>query len=419
MTQRPTGLRAKTAAFFRHPIFSDYRTIAVIWALIAIAATLIKGGLDGSKMNNFLIYRQVFWHLVDFKSLYAYYPDEYFDHNLYGPLFSVIIAPFALLPKFFGLLTWLLALAAIIYAAIIKLPLQKGAKIFIFWFITNEVWGALIMAQFNVVIAAVIVGAYTALRHDRTSTAAFLIMLGTMTKLYGILGLAFFFFTRRKARFIMWLCVWGAIFFVLPMLFSSPSYVIGQYAEWYATIVDKNNLNVEVGFNTQSNWYQNISVLGMTHRITQLEFSDLYILVPAMLLFLLPYCRTRQYANYGFQWGIVASALMCIILFSTGSESSGYIIALLGVALWYVTAPWKRSKWDLALLIFALILGSFGTSDLVPRSLQKALIRPYSLKALPIFLVWLKLIWELCTRNYAPAKLRDTNQEKQPAHEIS
>ena len=164
--------------------------------------------------------------------------------------------------------------------------------------------------------------------------------------------------------------------------------------------------DLAVGFNTQSNYYQNISVLGMTHRITQMAFSDIYILLPAMLLFLLPYLRTSQYANHGFQWGIVSSVLMCIILFSTGSESSGYIIAILGVALWYVTSPWERGKWDIALLIFALVLGSFGTSDLVPRSIQRSLIRPYSLKALPILLVWLKLIWELCTRDY----LRQPNQ---------
>ena len=112
------------------------------------------------------------------------------------------------------------------------------------------------MAQFNIVIAAVIIGSYSALQRNHTGIAAFLIMLGAMTKLYGILGLAFFFFTRRKARFTMWLAVWGAIFFVLPMFLSSPSYVIDQYAEWYATIVDKNNLNVAVGFNTRSDWLE-------------------------------------------------------------------------------------------------------------------------------------------------------------------
>ena len=406
MTNALEKTRKSIADFFRLPIFSDYRTIAVLWGLLAIIAAITKGSLDGEKMNNFQIYRQVFWHLIDLKSLYAYYPEEYHDHNLYGPFFSIVIAPFAVMPKFIGILTWLLALGATLYAAIIKLPLAKGAKIFIYWYVSNEVLGAMFMGQFNIVIAAVIIGAYAALRRDRICLAAFLIMLGTMTKLYGILGLAFFFFTPKKLKFIMWLIFWGAVMFLLPMLFSTPEYVMEQYAEWYSTIIDKNDINVAVGFNTQSNYYQNISVLGMTHRITQMAFSDIYILLPAMLLFLLPYLRTSQYANHGFQWGIVSSVLMCIILFSTGSESSGYIIAILGVALWYVTSPWERGKWDIALLIFALVLGSFGTSDLVPRSIQRSLIRPYSLKALPILLVWLKLIWELCTRDY----LRQPNQ---------
>lgn len=408
MTFSLAKARKSVADFFALPFFSDYRTIAGLWAILAIIAAITKGGFDGSKMNNFLIYRQVFWHLIDLKSLYAYYPDEYHDHNLYGPLFSIVIAPFALMPKFIGLLTWLLALGATLYAAVMKMPLAKGTKIFIFWYISNEVLSAMIMGQFNIVIAATVVGAYIALNKGRTGWAAFLIMFGTMTKLYGILGLAFFFFTNKKLKLCGWLIAWGAIFFALPMLLSSPEYVIGQYDEWFHTIVDKNELNVAVGFNTQANYYQNISVLGMTHRITQLEFSDLYILAPAALLFLLPYCRTSQWAATGFQWGIVASALMCIILFSTGSESSGYIIAILGVAIWYVTAPWKRSGWDLALLIFALILGSFGTSDLIPRFIQKSLIRPYSLKALPVFLVWLKLIYELCTRNYHLRKNSET-----------
>lgn len=60
----------------------------------------------------------------------------------------------------------------------------------------------------------------------------------------------------------------------------------------------------------------------------------------------------------------------------------------------------KRTTADTILLLFALILGSFGTSDLMPSGIKRGLIRPYSLKALPITIVWLKLIWELCTRNY-------------------
>ena len=231
MTNTLRNTHKRITDFFSLPFFSDYRTIAALWTLLAVIAAITKGGLDGEKMNNFQIYRQVFWHLIDLKSLYAYYPEEYHDHNLYGPFFSIIIAPFAAMPKFIGILTWLLALGATLYAAIMKLPLAKGARIFIYWYVSNEVLGAMFMGQFNIVIAAVVVGAYAALRRDKICLAAFLIMLGTMTKLYGILGLAFFFFTPKKMKFIMWLLIWGAIMFVLPMFISSSEYVLEQYSE--------------------------------------------------------------------------------------------------------------------------------------------------------------------------------------------
>ena len=142
----------------------------------------------------------------------------------------------------------------------------------------------------------------------------------------------------------------------------------------------------------------------MTHRITMAEFDDIWILIHAAALFLLPSYRIGQYGYKGFQWALVASVLMVIILFSTGSESSGYVIAISGVAIWYVTAPWKRSTADLVLLIFALVISSFGHSDLMPKIIKNGVIKPYALKALPITIIWLKLIWEMCTRQYRPLK---------------
>ena len=53
-----------------------------------------------SKINNFIIYKSVFYHLIEQKNLYALYPLEYSDVNLYGPIFSIVIAPFALVPDY-------------------------------------------------------------------------------------------------------------------------------------------------------------------------------------------------------------------------------------------------------------------------------------------------------------------------------
>ena len=63
--------------------------------------------------------------------------------------------------------------------------------------------------------------------------------------------------------------------------------------------------------------------------------------------------------------------------------------------------PWKRSKGDVALLIFAFILTSMSPSDLFPAFLYRPYVQLYALKALPCVLIWFKLIYEMMTRDYA------------------
>ena len=389
-------LCAKLQAFFHKPFFSNPRTLFGLWTLLAVVAGLTK--IAPHRHNNFLIFRGVFWHTIQKLSLYDFYPTEYNDHNHYGPIFSLVIAPFAVVPDAIGLLRWLVVLALGMYYAVRRLPLEEGRQIFLYWFCAHELLTALQMQQFNIAIAAIIIGSFAAIEKGREVTAAFLIVLGTFVKLYGVVGLAFFFFVKRKPRFILALIGWSVVCFVAPMLISSPEYVVGQYVEWYERLAAKN------GENTFS-LMQNISLLGMIRKISgSASYSDLLVILPGLALFGLPYLRFRQYRHLAFRYAILSSVLLFVVLFSTGSESSTYIIPFAGIALWYATSPWKRSGWDVALLVFAFVLSSLSPSDLFPRSLREAYVLPYALKALPPTLVWLRLSYELLTRDYAPSK---------------
>ena len=389
-------LCAKLQAFFHKPFFSNPRTLFGLWTLLAVVAGLTK--IAPHRHNNFLIFRGVFWHTIQKLSLYDFYPTEYNDHNHYGPIFSLVIAPFAVVPDAIGLLGWLVVLAIGMYYAVRRLPLEEGRQIFLYWFCAHELLTALQMQQFNIAIAAIIIGSFAAIEKGREVTAAFLIVLGTFVKLYGIVGLAFFFFVKRKPRFILALIGWSVVCFVAPMLISSPEYVVGQYVEWYERLAAKN------GENTFS-LMQNISLLGMIRKISgSASYSDLLVILPGLALFGLPYLRFGQYRHLAFRYAILSSVLLFVVLFSTGSESSTYIIPFAGIALWYATSPWKRSGWDVALLVFAFVLSSLSPSDLFPRSLREAYVLPYALKALPPTLIWLRLSYELLTRDYAPSK---------------
>lgn len=389
-------LCAKLQAFFHKPFFSNPRTLFGLWTLLAVVAGLTK--IAPHRHNNFLIFRGVFWHTIQKLSLYDFYPTEYNDHNHYGPIFSLVIAPFAVVPDAIGLLGWLVVLALSMYYAVRRLPLEEGRQIFLYWFCAHELLTALQMQQFNIAIAAIIIGSFAAIEKGREVTAAFLIVLGTFVKLYGVVGLAFFFFVKRKPRFILALIGWSVVCFVAPMLISSPEYVVGQYVEWYERLAAKN------GENTFS-LMQNISLLGMIRKISgSASYSDLLVILPGLALFGLPYLRFGQYRHLAFRYAILSSVLLFVVLFSTGSESSTYIIPFAGIALWYATSPWKRSGWDVALLVFAFVLSSLSPSDLFPRSLREAYVLPYALKALPPTLIWLRLSYELLTRDYAPSK---------------
>lgn len=389
-------LCAKLQAFFHKPFFTNPRTLFGLWTLLAVVAGLTK--MAPHRHNNFLIFRGVFWHTIQKLSLYDFYPTEYNDHNHYGPIFSLVIAPFAVVPDAIGLLLWLVVLALSMYYAVRRLPLEEGRQIFLYWFCAHELLTALQMQQFNIAIAAIIIGSFAAIEKGREVTAAFLIVLGTFVKLYGVVGLAFFFFVKRKPRFILALIGWSVVCFVAPMLISSPEYVVGQYVEWYERLAAKN------GENTFS-LMQNISLLGMIRKASgSASYSDLLVILPGLALFGLPYLRFGQYRHLAFRYAILSSVLLFVVLFSTGSESSTYIIPFAGIALWYTTSPWKRSGWDVALLVFAFVLSSLSPSDLFPRSLREAYVLPYALKALPPTLIWLRLSYELLTRDYAPSK---------------
>ena len=393
-------MKERIKQFLTLPFLSDRRVLLGIWTLLSLVGML---KLHRSH-NNFLIFKGVYWHTVNGTSLYAAYPSEYSDVNHYGPLFSLIIAPFALLPEWAGMLLWLLFLSGWLFAAIYWSGLRKSQQVYIYWYCGFTLLTALFMQQFNIAIAAIILSSFFLIEKEHEGWAAFFIVLGTLVKLYGIVGLAFFFFSRHKLRLTLWLAVWSVILFLAPMAISSPDYIIGQYHEWFTCLVEKNTHNL-------NSFAQNISLLGFVRRTTgHADYSDLWLIIPGMALFALPYLRFSQYKNLAFRETILASVLLFVILFSTGSEASGYLIALLGVCIWYTAAPWKRGKWAIALMIFVFILSGMGNCDLIPKTIRHDYIQTYALRALPISIVWLWLCYELCTKDYTPI-------EKVNAHE--
>jgi len=377
-------------------IATDPRTLLWLWMIVAVTGMTRFGH---GRENNFLIFKQVYWHVVERLPLYIEYPAEYFDLNHYGPTFSLVIAPFAIPPTWLGMLLWLVALTLFLYVAIRHNVFTRYQQVFIYWFCIHELLNGIQMQQFNIAITAIILLSYYFIEKEKDFWAALMIVLGTLVKLYGIVGLAFFLFSRHKGRLVGSLVFWAVVLFVAPMVISSPDYIVGQYHDWFACLVEKNADNM---FSQGTN----ISLLGLVRKISGCAaYSDLWLIIPGVVAFALPYLRLGQYHHEAFRQTLLASVLMFTVLFSTGSENSSYIIAVVGVAIWFTAAPWQRSKWDIALMVYVFIFCTMAHSDLMPRFVREEWMKPYGLKALPVVVVWLKLCYEMCVRDYASKRI--------------
>ena len=382
---------SKIKTFFLKPFFNEQKYPVMIWfALAMVTALKLFLTFDKTKYNNYLIYKNVYYNTINEVSLYAENSALFLDSNHYGPVFSIIIAPFAMLPDGLGMVLWNVFNTLFLIWAINKLPLQSAQINLIFWICAHELLTSLLALQFNPLMTSIIILSFVFVHNKKEFWAALFIIIGTYVKLYGIVGLAFFFFSTNKIKFIGSLVFWSIVLFVLPMLLSSPQFIINSYQEWFTSLVHKNDLN---GSLTSM---QDISVMGMVRRIAHdSTISNLPFLIIGLIAFGLPYVRVNLYNNLQYRLLLLSSVLLFTVIFSSGSESPTYIIAFLGVAIWYAIRNKPVSKVDLFLLIFALILTSLSPSDLIPKYIRSHFIQPFALKALPCVLIWCKIIYEM------------------------
>jgi hypothetical protein len=368
--------------------------IIAIWFGLSLFAVVKSVVLGHSHIhNNYFVFKYNFLHVINQQNLYASYPENYFDLNHYGPVFAFIIAPFALMPDSVGVILWVVFTSWILLKAIQLLPIKQEQYLLIILLCAHELMTSAANVQSNPLIAALLVLSFVFIKREQDFWAALMIALGMFIKLYGVVGLAFFFFSNHKIKLIGSLLFWSAVLFVLPMVISSPAFIVQTYKDWYADLVHKNGDNLN---STRSN----VSVMGMIHKIGATQISNIAVVLPGMLLFALSYVRYQYFKHLNYQLLIVASTLIFPVIFSTGSESPTYIIAFIGVAIWYINAERPVSKLDTGLMVFAFILTSLSPSDIFPRYLKVNYVDPYALKALPVFLIWLKIIYETCARRF-------------------
>jgi hypothetical protein len=358
-------------------------------SLFAVVKSVILNHIH----NNYFVYKYNFINVIHQHTIFGY-QKGFQDLNHYGPVFALLMAPFALLPDGLGVILWVMFNAWALYIAIKLLPLKENHYVIILLICAHELMTSSSNVEINPLIGALIILTFVFIRDKKDFWAAFVIVLGVFIKLYGIVGLAFFFLSKDKPKFVLSLLFWSVVLFVLPMLISSPSYILRTYHDWYGDLLSKNLSNIGPSL-------QDISAMGLIRNIFNYrQLSNITVLIPGILLFAVWYLRIKLFDNIPYQLLLLASTLIFVIIFSSSSESPTYIIAFAGVGIWFMNLERPVTPLETGLFILALILTSLSPSDLFPRSIRVNYIIPYKLKALPCVLIWLKIIYEILTRKF-------------------
>jgi hypothetical protein len=344
--------------------------------------------------NNYFVYKYGFINVIHQHTTFGPQPEHFNDLYHYGPVFALVMAPFAVLPDGLGVILWVMFNAWVLYLAVKALPLKEDHYLIILLICAHELMTSSSNVEINPLIGGLIILSFVFIRDKKDFWAALMIVLGTFIKLYGIVGLAFFFLSKDKLKFIGGLVFWSVVLFVLPMAISSPSYIMQTYHDWYGDLVTKNLNNI-------GHSLQDISVMGLIRNIFNYpQLSNITVIIPGILLFALWYLRVKYYDLLPYQLLLLASTLIFVIIFSSSSESPTYIIAFAGVAIWFMNLDRPVTSFEIFLFVFALLITSLSPSDLFPRYVKMHYVVPYKLKALPCLLIWLKIIYEILTRNF-------------------
>lgn len=371
--------------------------IGALWVALPVVLTAVKYSLGPSNYNNYLIYKHVFLHVRETRNLYDFYPSEHLYQNHYGPSFSLVIAPFALLPDVVGMILWAVANSLALFYSILRLPLSERGRITVLAIVLMEAMGSIQNQQFNPMLTAWIVMAFVWICEGRLFRAALLISGGALVKLYGILALLFTPFDGRHLRMSLMMLSATVLLVLLPMLFSDPEFILRSYHDWLLRLVGKNSENIRTNL---TDGMQDLSMMGMIRRISGWwGMPNLMVIIPGGLLMLAPLLRRDMYPDTRFRLTYLSQILLGIVLFSTSSESPTYVIAVTGFAVWFAVED-PRPGWMVALLVLLFVLTILPATDIFPKRIKKEWINRYALKALPCTIAWGAVTYRLLTHRF-------------------
>jgi hypothetical protein len=353
--------------------------------------------------NNYVIFRQSFFHLVGHQELYTQYLAEHWDYFRYSPSFALAFGAFAWTPDLLGLLLWNTLNAAVLFLGwmalpirLPSLPLRPGkpdptgyearVRLAAAWFVAVEVMTALQNAQSNVLIAGLLLLAFGFFERRRMALASLMIVVAAFTKLFGLVAFSLFLLYPEKGKFILFSALWGFVVGLLPLVVVSPAELMSLYESWWRL------LSMDYAGSS------GLSVMAWLQSWFHLNPPRTIVTLAGIALFCWPLMFSERHRDLNFRLLFLCSVLIWVVIFNHKAESSTYVIAMCGVALWFFTR--EATPVNIALVSLAFVFTSLSPTDVFPRSFNESFLVPYAIKAVPCILIWATLTYQLVSGRF-------------------
>jgi hypothetical protein len=205
------------------------------------------------------------------------------------------------------------------------------------------------------------VTAFVALERRQDVRASLAIATGTLMKLFPAAAIPFMLAHPRPRRVLATFVLVVAALLAAPLFVTSPGELVAQYRSWLAILFsDERDLTFARSIMVV---FRNWSGVGAPNWIFQL-FATFVLVTPLAL-------RRTAWADPLFRRNFLASLLIYVVIFNHQAENASYIIAAVGLAIWFlgVEKSWLR------VLLLLMCLGG--------------------LEAIPYTIVWFWLQFDL------------------------
>ncbi len=371
----------------------SYWLLPFLYLLVALFATNRNYFLPSSKIadihclvsqyNNFIIFKNSFFHLISGADLYQSFPHEQYDLFKYTPTFSLIFGIIAVLPNYLGLLLWnLLNVMLPLFAIHQIFGLNQRLKTIFTLLLLPEFFTTILNSQSNGLILGLLLFAFSAIQKNETRKAVVFILLTAFIKLFGVFFFAIFLiYPNQLKKAAINGIIFSFLLLLMPLLIVDLSYLIKLYHSYFNLLKNDGSQFVKYSFAGWLNqWFsfypsKNIVVL----------FGFIVQLLPVLLV-----------KNWTDKSRIIYAAtfLIWMVVFNHMAESATYIIAVGAIFLAFSTFE-KLSIVHLLLLLFMFLSAELGPSDIYPKELRVWIVETAQLKAFSCILIWLYLISDI------------------------